>query len=152
MERMNHRGKLIVIPNEDEILQEIFERNVRQGESHTRYLQEFSDTYMLGLHFEEDDYQKAPCDIAELGHMVIKVEDDASLVIFYLPERITDRQYLYIYSHQTELEKYTEVSGFSLRKEENSAWENIHKVSGIIEEATRKNLLQVSKSEGTNVR
>ena len=93
MVKMNHRGKLIVIPNEEEILQEIFERNVRQGESHTKYLQEFSDTFMLGLHFEESDYQEAPCSIAELGHMVIKIEEDASLVVFYLPERVTDRQY-----------------------------------------------------------
>ncbi|MDE5587241.1 MAG: hypothetical protein K2I72_02590 [Bacilli bacterium] len=78
---MNHRGRLIVIPDEEQILQEIFERQVKQGESHTKYLQEFSDIFELGYHFEEDDYQKAPCDIAAAGHMVIKIEEDVSLVI-----------------------------------------------------------------------
>jgi len=148
---MNHRGKLIVIPNEEEILQEIFERNVRQGENHTKYLQEFSDYFMLGLHFKESDYQGAPCSIAELGHMVIKIEEDASFAIFYLPERITDRQYQYIYNHQIELGKYIEVSGFSLRRGEEISWDRIHKISGIMGEATKKNLTPL-KHENKAVR
>ena len=61
---------------------------------------------MLGFHFEEYDYQKNLFGIAELGHMVVKIEDDASLFVFYLPEKVTNRQYMYIYSHQMELEKY----------------------------------------------
>ncbi len=136
---MNHRGKLIVIPDEEQILQEIFERQVKQGESHTKYLQEFSDIYMLGYHFEEEDYQKAPCDIAEAGHMVIKTEDDASLVICYLPKKITDRQYLYLYDHQVELSQYGQVNGYSLKREEGIEWEKVHGIGEIIQESRVKN-------------
>jgi len=149
---MKTRGKLIVLPNEDDILQEVFEREVAQGESHTKYLQEFSDTYMLGLHFEELDYQKAPCDIAELGHIVIKTEESVSLVIFYLPERVTDRQYLYIYNHQMDFSRYTQVNGYSLERKDGISWEKIHDISGIMHEIAKKNLLPSIKNESKSVK
>ena len=149
---MNHRGRLIVIPDEAKILQEIFERQIKQGESHTKYLQEFSDIFELGYHFKEDDYQEAPCAIANSGHMVIKIEEDVSLVICYLPKRITDRQYLYLHGHQTEFSQYGKINAYSLKTEEEEEWDSVHGMGEIIQEATRKNLLRLSKNEGKNVR
>lgn len=149
---MNHRGKLLVIPNEEKILQEFFEWKVEQGKSHTLGLQKFSDIYSLGYQFEEEDYQKAPCDIAASGHMVIKTEEDSSLVIFYLPEKVTDRQYNYIYNHQSELCSYVQVNGYSLKVEETVIWDKVHGIHEIMKEAMKKNLLSSSIVEKSSIR
>lgn len=135
---MNNRGKLWIIPNEDEILQESFERNVESGKSHTYRMQEFSDIYQLGFKFSEDDYQEAPCEIAALGHLVVKSEDEVSLVICYLPERITDRQCNWLYDNQNMLSKYMQVNGYSLNDNE---WNKIHGIDQIMMDAAKKNLL-----------
>lgn len=149
---MNNRGKLIVVPNEEQILQESFEWEVKQGESHTSDLQKFSDIYGLGYQFKEDDYQRAPCDIAGSGHMVIKTGEAASLIIFYLPERITDRQYNYIYNHQNEFSGYIQVNGYSLRVEETIIWDKIHGIHEIMREAMKKNLLPSSRMKKSCIR
>lgn len=149
---MSHRGKLIVVTNEEQILQGFLEWEVKQGESHTRGLQKFSDIYGLGYQFGEEDYHKAPCDIAESGHMVIKIEEDVSLAIFYLPERVTDRQYNYIYDRQNELSGYMQVNGYSLKVEETIIWDKIHGIHEIMREAMRKNLLPSRKTEKFGIR
>ena len=93
MIKVNNRGKVIIIPNEEQILQETFIRDVKLGESHTKYLQEFSDIYSLGYSFKLDDYQTAPCQIAEEGHSILKSEDSVSLMVLYIPLIVSNRQY-----------------------------------------------------------
>ena len=97
---MNNRGKLFIIPNEFEILQQSFERDVASGKSHTQRIQEFSDIYTLGFNFTVEDYQTAPCKIAMLGHLIIKTEEEVALVVCYIPEIITDRQYNWLYQNK----------------------------------------------------
>ena len=140
---MNNRGKLIIIPNEDEILQMGFERDVESGKSHTSRIQEFSDIYNLGFQFTEEDYQTAPCDIAALGHLVIKTEDEVSLVVCYMPERITDRQYSWLYQNKEMLNHYTQVSANSLQSinEDGVCWKRLHGVEEMMNEAGKKNLI-----------
>ena len=46
---MNHRGKLWIIPDEGQIIQPLFEKEVVLGENHTKKIQEFSDMYQLGF-------------------------------------------------------------------------------------------------------
>lgn len=58
---MNRRGKVWIIPDEGQIIQPLFERDVALGENHTKKIQEFSDMYKLGFQFKPDDYQEAPC-------------------------------------------------------------------------------------------
>ena len=140
---MSNRGKLWIIPNEEEILQEVFERNVQEGKSHTYYIQEFSNIYQLGFTFKEADYQTAPCEIAMLGHMVVKSEDEVSLVECYLPERVTDRQYNWLYQNNDMLSKYMLVNGNSLciADEDGICWKKVHGIEEIMKEARKKNLL-----------
>lgn len=140
---MNNRGKLWIIPNEEEILQEVFNRNVEEGKSHTTRIQEFSDVYNLGFKFNEEDYQTAPCEIANLGHMVIKSEDEVSLVVCYLPKKITDRQYNWLYQNKEMLSRYIQVSAESLQmvNEDGACWKKLHGVEEIIFEAGKKNLM-----------
>ena len=139
---MNNRGKLWIIPNEAEILQEVFERNVEIGKSHTYRIQEFSDIYGLGFEFKEEDYQLAPCEIATLGHLVIKAEDEVSLVVFYLPEFITDRQYNWLYQNSNMLGKYIQVSGNMVqsRAEDGICFKKLHGIEEIMTQARKKNI------------
>ena len=140
---MNNRGKLIIIPNENEILQMGFEREIEEGKSHTTRIQEFSDIYNLGFQFTEEDYQTAPCDIAALGHLVIKTEDEVSLVVLYMPERITDRQYNWLYQNKEMLNSYVQVSANAIQTiiESDVCWKKLHGIEEIMHEAGRKNLM-----------
>lgn len=140
---MNNRGKLIIVPNEDEILLDKFEKYVEIGKSHTYRIQEFSDMFMLGFNFIEEDYQTAPCEIAAKGHLVIKIAEEESITILYLPEVITDRQYEWLYNNIEELTKYIMVNSFSLTYSDENipVWERIRGLNEIIAKSREKNLL-----------
>ena len=45
------RGKVVIIPDERQILADSFERDVYYGEDHVEVYQEFSDKYRLGYSF-----------------------------------------------------------------------------------------------------
>ena len=141
---------LWVIPNEEDIIQEEFKKEAVGEVSHMSYLQEFSDTYMLGFKFNEDDYQTAPCEIAASGHMVIKTEDNTKTIIFYLPVKVTDRQYNWIYNNKNEISKYIQSGAFSLNEITNE-WNQINGIENIMKEATRKNLKKFDKNEGVKL-
>lgn len=139
---MNHRGKLWIIPDEGQIIQSLFEKEVALGENHTKKIQEFSDMYQLGFQFKSDDYQEAPCKIAELGHLVVKSEDSSGLVIFYLPERITDRQLEWVYQNEMILSKYSVIGAYNLQKiSDEVKWENFYGMDKIKKEINRKYLV-----------
>lgn len=138
---MNDRGKLIIIPNEDEILLDKFEKEVEMGRSHTYRIQEFSDMFMLGFTFTEEDYQAAPCEVAAKGHLVIKMAEESSITILYLPEIITNRQYEWLYSNVLELSRYVTVSAFSLTYSDDNipVWVRVKGLNEIIVTAREKN-------------
>ena len=139
---MNHRGKLWIIPDEGQIIQPLFEKEVALGENLTKKIQEFSDMYQLGFQFKFDDYQEAPCKIAELGHLVVKSEDSYGLVIFYLPERITDRQLEWVYQNEMILSKYSVIGAYNLQKiSDEVKWENFYGMDKIKKEINRKYLV-----------
>ena len=140
---MINRGKVIIIPNEDEILLDKFERDVEMGKSHTYRIQEFSDMFMLGYHFTEEDYQLAPCEIASQGHLVIKMLEEGSIAIVYLSEIITDRQYQWLYSNVETLSKYIVIDAFSLTYDDQNlpVWEEVEGLNEIMMNARMKNML-----------
>lgn len=131
------RGRLFIVPDEEQILQGLFEYSVEQGKSHTRGIQMFSDMYQLGFQFSEEDYQDAPCAIASIGHMVIKTDEDTSLAIFYLPERITDRQNNWIQMNESLFRTYVQVNAYSKREDK---WKSLHGMYEIKIEMNQKNL------------
>lgn len=146
---LNSRGKLWIIPNESQILQEVFERDIIKGENYIRYIQEFSDIYQLGFTFQETDYQLAPCEIALLSHMVIKSEDEMSLAICYLPEKITDRQYNWLYLNSNMLNKYIQINGYSLQTadEDGICFKKVHGMEEIMKEAKKKSRVSTKGRE-----
>lgn len=146
---MNKRGKLWIIPDEDKILQEIYEQDVQKDKTHTYYIQEFSNIYQLGFDFKEEDYQSAPCEIAILGHLVIKSEEEVSLIVCYLPERITDRQYNWLYQNREMFDKYIQVNGYSLQTvdDDGMCWKKVHGIEEIMVEVRKKNMIE-AKGKG----
>lgn len=138
---MNDRSKLLIIPDE-QILQEVFEIDLKKGINHTSEVQKFLDKYQLFLKFNEDNYQKVSYDIAKLGHMVIKIEEDISLVACYLPKIITDRQYNWFYQNSMILNNYRQISCFSLEMviDNSTCWKEIYKFQEIMNEIDKKNI------------
>ena len=139
---MNYRGKLFVIPNEEDNHQEFFERKIETGKKTYYYLQEFSDLYELGLKFNEEDYQVAPYQIAELGHLVVKTDNELSLAVCYLPEIITDKQYTWLCNNQNKITTNAMVVGLSLEKYINNTWAKINGIKQIMTVANKKNLIK----------
>lgn len=133
-------NKLWIIPNEDEILLDVFEKDIKDGISYLDYIQEFSDKYMLGLKFDVSDYQVAPCRIAILGHMVVKFEEKGSIITCYLPLKVTDKQYSWIYQNMSSLRSGINITGYSLT-DKNSDWIRIDGINEIMKEAQKKNIL-----------
>ena len=140
------RGKVYIIPNEDQIIEDCFYREI--GSSHLRAIQEFSDKYRLGYQFHEEDYQNAPCQVAMDGHLIIKTEEDASLAVAYIPEEITDRQSLWLYDHQRQLSKYGMIVGYELSKEEsNYKLFHLHGLDEIMKSTNKKNFIYHKRKE-----
>ena len=137
---MNSRGKVWIIPDEGQIIQPLFERDVQMGEEHVNKFQEFSDSYQLGFHFERDEYQEAPCRIAELGHMIVNSENSLGIIVFYLPEVITDRELEWFYQNEMMFERYSIIAAYTLRVENDKYnWEErIYGVDKIKREINRK--------------
>ena len=134
---MFHRGKVWIIPNDD-ILQPLYFDEVNSGISHLKAFQEFADKFQLGMKFTNDDYQKAPMDIASCGHLVIKSDDDSKILIFYIPKNVTDRQLEFFSSNELEFNnKYSMIGSYSLEEDE------VVTKKGILEirkELTKKNM------------
>ena len=113
------RGKVVIIPDERQILADSFGRDVFYGEDHIEVYQEFSDKYQLGYSFSKDDSQYASLEIARLGHFSYKTENDARIIIFYLPKEITDQQLNFFETHQYEFCSWNMIGAYSLSEDNN---------------------------------
>ena len=137
---MFNRGKVWIIPNEEEIVQPVYFREIEEGISHLSALQEFSDKFKLDLKFSGDDYQEAPIEIAKRGHLVIKSEDDSKILIFYIPKRVTDRQLEFFLNNEISLNNtYSTVGFFSLEEDD------IETKYGILE--VKKDLIRKNRNK-----
>ena len=91
---MLERGFVYVIPDESKILGGAFIKSIEMD--HLPAIQEFCDKNKLGYHFTVEQYDKAPCILAIDGNLVIKTENYASFVAFYIPEHVTDNQLMWM--------------------------------------------------------
>ena len=136
---MLNRGKVWIIPNDD-IIQPLYFSEVSNGVSHIKALQEFSNIYRLGMNFSMDDYQQAPIDISKLGHLVIKSDDDSKILIFYIPEIITDRQLEFFQNNEmTYSNTYPKIGGYVIDED------NVDIKHGILE--IRTELIKKNKNK-----
>lgn len=148
---MRMRGKLYIIPDENQILQEVFYRDVQKD--HLKAIQEFSDQFKLGYHFQADEYQEAPCMVALDGHLLVKTEENASLAVCYLPERVTDRQNIWLYEHRLEFSQYRMVGGYKLSSGTGkSNIETVHGIDELLVEANKRNMKCKERKDDKYVR
>lgn len=110
------RGKVVIIPDEEQILENKFEQDILDDEYHVKAYQKFSDKYKLGLKFRDDESHSAGLSIAELGHFNYKTEDDIGVLALYLPSKVTDRQLEYFESHIMDYIRYTTVGAYVFRR------------------------------------
>ena len=107
-------GKVVIIPDEEQILNDKFEFDVMDEKGHVMAYQEFSDKYKLGFRFSLDDSQQASLSIASIGHFTYKTKDNAGLLVFYLPQDITERQLTYFKNNFFDFSKYKMIGAYSL--------------------------------------
>ena len=110
------RGKVVIIPDEEQILEDKFEQDILDDEYHVKGYQKFSDDNNLGLHFRDDESHRAGLSIAELGHFNYKTEDDIGVIAFYLPSKVTDRQLEYFENHKDDYASYGTVGAYIFRR------------------------------------
>lgn len=139
---MNERGTLWIIPDESQILSPLFVRKIDDGTSHTLGMKEFVDIYKIDLDIKASDYHDAPCRIAALGHLIIKSVDDASQLIFYIPQVVTDRQIEYIYNNRVELSNFQMIGAYSMKylDSDEEVWKTLHGFNEIVTEINNKNI------------
>ena len=71
----------------------------------------------------------------------MKSEDPSGLVIFYLPETITDRELEWFYQNEMMLSRYNVIGAYNLQKTDDEVkWENFYGVDKIKKEMNRKYL------------
>ena len=140
---MLNRGKLWIVPNEEEIIQPLFFEDLYGDEGHLKGIQDFSNQYGLGFNFTPIQSQQAPIVIAEAGHLVIKSDEDNKLLFFYIPKKVTDRQLEYFSNNELEYSNtYKMIGSFNLLDE------GIESKSGLLEikkELIRKNNSGIKK-------
>lgn len=147
-----NRGSLIIIPDENQILKPVIEQCVLVGDNHNTGIDIFIKNYYPNnnLNIDINDYNGAPSVVADLGHLIIKTEDDVSLIIFYIPSVITDNQINWFLENKYKLQNYQMCSAISLRDDFNIELNGIERVE---EEIRNKNVIYTRMKEGKeNVR
>lgn len=82
-------------------------------------IQEFSDKYKLGYQFEKGEYQEAPCILARDGMLVVKTVDSAGILIFYIPEIISDNQCMWYSENMMLFSKYSTIGAYLVKDDGN---------------------------------
>lgn len=148
---MKNRGKLYIIPDENQIMEEEFMREVRKD--HLDGMREFSDKYQLGYNFVDAAYQEAPCILASLGHMVVKTDDEANLVVCYIPLIVTDRQNMWIHNHEDLLQQNQFIGAFLIKEKANhKELETVNGLEPLIKVCDKRNLFYEKKEVEENAR
>jgi len=128
-------GKVIIIPNENEILCDVFEKEINGY--HVDAFIEFSNKYDLGYNFTKKDSVTAPDVLAKNGNLIIKTIDDMNMCVVYLPKVITDKQDIWLHNNIEFLKGYNTVGTFNYKDDE---VEHLMSVTSLIKKADEKNM------------
>ena len=82
-------------------------------------IQEFSDIYKLGYQFKKEEYQDAPCTLAKDGFLIVKTVEDAGILIFYVPEFISDNQCMWYSENMMLFSKYSTIGAYLVKDDGN---------------------------------
>ncbi len=106
-------GDLYIVSDEKKFLGEVFHKKI--SSDHLTGIQEFSNKYRLGYEFRSEEYQDAPCILARDGFLVAKTVDRAGILIFYVPEFISDNQCMWYSENMRTFSKYSTIGAYVIR-------------------------------------
>ena len=109
-------GRVIIVPDEEQIKDDLFEEIIVGNENHVDRYQDFSDKYHLGYNFSENDSYIAPLTMASLGHFCYNTAESISNILMYIPEVVTKRQYDYFVNHREMILKYVDKKATAVKK------------------------------------
>ncbi len=106
--RFEVEGRVIIVPDEKQIKDDLFDDIIVGNENHVDRYQDFSDKYHLGYKFSENDSYIAPLTMASLGHFCYNTAESISNILMYIPEVVTKRQYDYFVNNKEMILKYVD--------------------------------------------
>ena len=109
-------GRVIIVPDEEQIKDDLFEEIIVGNENHVDRYQDFSDKYHLGYNFSENDSYIAPLTMASLGHFCYNTAESISNILMYIPEVVTKRQYDYFVNNREMILKYVDKKATAVKK------------------------------------
>ena len=109
-------GRVIIIPDEEQIKDDLFEGIIVGKEHHVDRYQDFSDKYHLGYNFSENDSYIAPLTMASIGHFCYNTAESISNILMYIPEVVTKRQYDYFVNNKEMILKYVGRKATAVKK------------------------------------
>ena len=143
---MDYRGKIWIIPQTEGIIK-TYERDIPRGMLHTDFFQEFSNIYNLGFQYSIIDYQKAPCEMALMGNLVIKTDLDERTMICYIPNSVSENQLNFINDNLDKIsDGYNYVLGYSDIVEYLYDGKHIHSIEDIKKECNKKRKTEGEKN------
>ncbi|HIS39221.1 MAG TPA: hypothetical protein IAB45_06955 [Candidatus Onthousia faecavium] len=143
--------KVVIVPDEEQISNSEVKNYSLDLDYHVKAYQKFSDDNNLDFEFTEDESHLAALLIAGLGHFNYKTEEEMGLLIFYLPEIITNRQLTYFQEHKNEYENYKQIGAYLIRKMDDDIFtDEVYGVNDIEREMIKRN--KIFKEEKGHVR
>ena len=109
-------GRVIIVPDEEQIKDDLFDDIIVGNENHVDRYQDFSDKYHLGYKFSENDSYIAPLTMASLGHFCYNTAESISNILMYIPEVVTKRQYDYFVNNKEMILKYVDRKVTAVKK------------------------------------
>ena len=108
--------EMIIVPDETQVDSVEFRRQLpNDSDRHGKVVKDFVDCYQLGLTFEKVGVKEGIYNcymwsmaVAKLGHIAIQKD---TMIIFYLPAVITEKQYQYLKNHKKEYSIYGHNAG-----------------------------------------
>ena len=109
-------GRVIIVPDEEQIEEDLFDDIIVGNENHVDRYQDFSDKYHLGYKFSENDSYIAPLTMASIGHFCYNTAESISNILMYIPEVVTKRQYDYFVNNKEMILKYVGRKATAVKK------------------------------------
>ena len=116
--RFGVEGRVIIVPDEKQIKDDLFDAIIVGNENHVNRYQDFSDKYHLGYKFSENDSYIAPLTMASLGHFCYNTAESISNILMYIPEVVTKRQYDYFVNNREMILKYVDKKATTIRNKD----------------------------------
>ena len=113
--RFEEVGRVIIVPDEEQMEDNVFEKIIVGNENHVDRYQDFSDKYHLGYEFSDNDSYIAPLTMASIGHFCYNTAESISNILMYIPEVVTERQYNYFVNNREMILNYVDKKATAVK-------------------------------------